>query len=62
MTSTNKNFGELYVFNDFRKKKRKINIDIEAMKNGYIEMGKINKEEAEASAYTYDDGMWIYNE
>jgi len=62
MTSTNKKFREWYVFNKFEKKKRKIDIDIEAMKKGYIEMGKINKEESGASIYTYDDGMWLYNE
>ena len=29
----------------------------EQMIKGYIEMGKINKEEAEAGSYTYTDGL-----
>lgn len=40
--------------------KRELKIDKEAMANGYVEMGEINLEEAEAASYTYDDGMDLY--
>lgn len=35
-------------------------LDKEEMARGYIEMGLINKEEAEAGMHTYQDGMWFY--